>query len=82
MARDLNELKAVLWDAFEEARDKHSEYWERTKGSDGGYHNYRIQNRIALATLAQGIVAIETEQRLSNESQGRLGGLKKAANSR
>lgn len=70
MARDLNELKHVLWDAFEEAHDRHNEY----KDANGHYladHDFKIQNRIALGTIAQAIVAVEAEERQQNEASGR-----------
>ncbi len=77
MARDLNELKAVLWDAFEEARDRHSSY-----SDDAGHYNgdlsFKMQNRAGLSDLVRAIVAIEAEQRMQNESYGRVRG--KAAN--
>lgn len=63
MARDLDELKTVLWEKFEEAVKRHPLYEDSSSTGTSTPFNPKIENRNALANLANAIAAIEREQR-------------------
>lgn len=67
MSRDLEQLKKVLWEQFEEAVKKHSEYPDSTWVNSSHPFNPKIENRSAIANIAQALVAIEREQREAQE---------------
>ena len=69
MARDLATLKNALWEQFEIAVKKQSEYADYAGG--GNYNCYAVANRQAIAQLAQSIVAVEEAQRLREEAAGK-----------
>ncbi len=67
MTRDLEQLKNVLWEQFDEAVKKHPEYDDSTYSGSSYPFNPTIENRSAIANIAQAIVAIEREQREAQE---------------
>ena len=67
MARNLEQLKKVLWEQFEEAVKKHPEYDDSKWAGSSTPFNPKIENRSAIANIAHAIVAIEREQREAGE---------------
>jgi hypothetical protein len=67
MARDLEQLKKVLWDQFEEAVKRHPDYDDRNQSGEHAPFNPKVQNRSAIANIAQAIVVLEREQREAHE---------------
>ena len=68
MARTLEDLKAILWRNFEAAAEAQSQYKNplhsnETRDNYASPANYAIQNREAMAHLAEAIIAVEREQR-------------------
>lgn len=63
MARDLGELKTVLWEKFEEAVSRHPKYDDSNYSGSSTPYNPTIENRTAIANLANAIANIEREQR-------------------
>lgn len=70
MERNLDTLKEALWVQFETASKNTNRYEDSYSAGSHTPSNFAIANRQAMAQLAQGIVAIEKEQRVSKEAQG------------
>lgn len=77
MAYSMEQILSTLQSAFEEAAQKHSLYDDPRDAYSNQNNNLKIQNRMALAQLAQAIVAvearIETQQEKGNELKKGLG---------
>ncbi|MCC7038350.1 MAG: hypothetical protein IT560_13750 [Alphaproteobacteria bacterium] len=63
MARDLDQLKETLWTHFEAAIKRHPEYEDRSSSGSSTPFNPTIENRNAIANIANALVNIEAEQR-------------------
>lgn len=63
MARDLEQLKQILWEQFEKAVERQKKYYDSDTASNYYPSNNAITNRNAIANLANGIANIEREQR-------------------
>lgn len=63
MARSLDELKTELWSKFDEAVKRHGSYEDSNSSGSSTPFNPRIENRNAIASIANAIVNIEREQR-------------------
>ncbi len=67
MERDLKELEDFLWAEFDAAKARHPKF---TGGDDASWSrasqpgNFAIENRTAMAELAQAIVAVRRERRV------------------
>lgn len=68
MARDLETLKTALWEQFEAAARKQSNYEDSSNAGNHRPSNFAIAGRAAMGALAQAIVAIEAEQRVQADA--------------
>lgn len=77
MPRDLKTLHETLWNEFDAAVRRHPSYVENgdsSYASSSNPTNHAIENRKALAELAQAIVAVQREMRVEKlaEDQQRI----------
>ena len=63
MARNLDQLKETLWTHFEAAVKRHPQYEDSSGTSASTPFNPTIENRNAIANLANALVNLEAEQR-------------------
>lgn len=61
MARDLQTLRDKLWTAFESATNNHGHYENNASSGSSTPFNPTIENRKAIAELAQAILATEAQ---------------------
>ncbi|TAL27588.1 MAG: hypothetical protein EPN97_17130 [Alphaproteobacteria bacterium] len=67
MARDLQELEDFLWEEFDAARKRHKDFIRDdcySYSTDQHPHNYVVESREMLASLAGAIVAVRRERRV------------------
>lgn len=67
MARDLNRLKEELWNQFETAVTKQSNYEDSRSSGSSTPSNFGIAGRNSIANLANAIVNVEREMREREE---------------
>lgn len=63
MATSLDKLKETVSKVFAEAVERHRDYVDSNYSGSSTPFNPKIENRNAIAALAQTLVAIEREQR-------------------
>lgn len=70
----LDQVKGKLYELFNEASVKHKSYEDPARGAENSYalNNHAVQNRIAMAALAQAIASVEREQREQPATPARL----------
>jgi hypothetical protein len=69
MARDLETLSDKLWELFEEAVQRHPKYEDCAGSGSSTPFNPKIENRGAIANIAQAIVAVNREIRVEKYSE-------------
>jgi hypothetical protein len=61
MPRDLETLKDRLWETFEDATSRHSDYEDERRSGTNTPFNPKTENKKAIAELAQAILAVENQ---------------------
>jgi len=61
MPRDLETLKERLWETFEDAVGRHSNYEDSRSSGTSTPFNPKTENKKAIAELAQAILAVEAQ---------------------
>ena len=63
----LEDVKAKLYEVFNEAAENHSKYEDRTKAGNGISYdqpaNFKVENRAAIGVLGSAIAEVEREIR-------------------
>lgn len=69
MKRDLETLRDVLWEHFEDAAERHHHYSNPWDSDNYTPMNFSIQNRQAMGALGQAIADVEREIREQQQTR-------------